>query len=166
MNAAKEAGLAHQPRLAGFRARRTKRGRGGALTLENCSISTTITLQGQFTTSAFATSSDGHGGVIVTLHPVSIMCRSMMSPIAATGDPRAAARSLNAAPVEHLLEFLGEEGHLAAAAERRANHARRFHHSGAMLQAFACDEYLDPPSGQRVKTRCVASVAETVSVTR
>jgi hypothetical protein len=58
-----------------------------------------------------------------------------------------------AARVEHGLEFLHHEGHVAAAPEHRRDHPRQRHGPGEMLHVLGVDEDLEGPA-MAVRARC------------
>ena len=75
------------------------------------------------------------------------MCCSMIS--ADRGEQArniAPAHPLPAARIEHGLQFLDDEGHIAAAPENRADHPGQRHRPGVMLQILGVDENLERPA--------------------
>src|SRR6056297_3213084 len=65
------------------------------------------------------------------------------------GEDRRDVLALHPSPtarVEHRLEFLDHEGHVAAAPEHRRDHPRQGHGPGEMLHVLGVDEHLERPA--------------------
>ena len=79
--------------------------------------------------------------------PMSTMCRSITSPIAASkrGDV-APLHPVPATRVEHALELLHHERHVAATAEHRADHPGQRHRPGIVFHVLGIDEHLERPA--------------------